>query len=124
MAFSHRDRRAHRTLWRVLAGVGLGTVALSAVTMFGPDVALDLGAIAGLAVLGWVGLMAGEEAVHEYGHDLQAVAGGDASTGFTRAEVRSEVGLDRSVGFPTARSPHARSPARSPDRARPPSWAR
>jgi len=116
VSFSHRDRRTHRVLWRVLGGVGAGTLVLGGLAMFGPDVALGLGALAGLAVLGWVGMVAGEEAVHEYGRDLRSVARGEDSNGFVRAEVHSDVGLDRSVGLPSARSPHVRPSARSPDR--------
>jgi len=116
MSFSHRDRRTHRTLWRVLGGVGAGTLALSALAMFGPDVALEVGALAGLAVLGWVAMAAGEAAVHEYGRDLRSVTQGEDVSGFVRAEVRSDVGLERPVGLPTARSPHARPAPRAGDR--------
>ncbi|MGP8071976.1 MAG: hypothetical protein ACLPZM_02465 [Thermoplasmata archaeon] len=113
MSFSHRDRRAHRTLWRILGGVGAGTLVLCGLAMFGPDVAFGLGALVGLAVLGWVGMAEGEEAVREYDHDLRSVTAGSDGDGFVRAEVRSDVGLERPIGFPAVRSPHTRPPTRS-----------
>ncbi len=94
----------------------MGSLALSALAMFGPNAALGLGALAGLGVLGWIAMVAGEEAVHEYGHDLRRVAAGEEGDGFLRAEVRSDVGLERPVGLPSARSPHVRPPARSAER--------
>ena len=60
--------------------VGVGSLALSALAMFGPNAALGLGALAGLGVLGWIAMVAGEEAVHEYGHDLRRVAAGRRGT--------------------------------------------
>jgi len=116
MSFSHRDRRAQRALWRLLGGIGVGTLVLSVLAMFGPEVALGLGALAGLAALGWVAMLAGEEAVHDYSHDLRTAAAGADSDGFVRAEVRSDVGLERPVGLPSTRSPNVRPPVRAPDR--------
>ena len=119
MSFSHRDRRAHRTVWRVLAGVCGGGLALGALAFYGPDAALGLAALCGLAALGWAAMLAGERAVSEYGHDLRTVLESDAERGFVHAEVRSDVGLEREVGRPSGRSPHVRPPSPTPDPVRP-----
>lgn len=110
MSFSHRDRRVHRFLWRVLGVAVGGFILLGGLVLYGPTVALELAGLIGLAALGAATMVVGERAVAEYEVDLRAVHSGGPSSGLLRAEVRSEVGLERSVGLRSRASPHARRP--------------
>jgi hypothetical protein len=108
MSYSHRDRRVHRFLWRVLAVTAAGSVLLGGLVFYGPTIALAVAGLVGLAALGAITISVGERGVAEYERDLRDVRGGDVASGLLRAEVRSDVGLERSVGLPSARSPHSR----------------
>ena len=108
MSFSHRDRRMHRWLWRSLGLAAGGSVLLGAFALAGPTVELELAGLLGLAALGGATMALGDRAVTEYERDLRAVQAGEDSSGLLRAEVRSDVGLERAVGLPSARSPNSR----------------
>ncbi len=108
MSFSHRDRRVHRFLWRLLALAAGGFTLLAALVMYGPPVALELAGLLGLVTLGAATMVVGERAVAEYERDLRTVRSGGPSSGLLRAEVQSDVGLDRTVGLPSRSSPHTR----------------
>ena len=115
MSFSHRDRRAHRSVWRLLVGVTAATVALGAIAQYERAVpAIGAAAVAGLAITGGAALLAGERLIADYGNDLRNGRRPDGPDGFVRVEVRSEVGLERPVGLPTHRSPNVRSPSHRP----------
>ncbi len=115
MSFSHRDRRIHRFLWRTLGTAAGVAVVLGGLVLYDPSVALSIAGLLGLAALGAATMSVGERAVAEYERDLRAVRGGGPSTGLLRAEVGSDVGLERSVGLPSRRSPHARRTSRTGD---------
>ena len=115
MSFSHRDRRIHRFLWRTLGLAAGGFVLLAALVFYGPTIALEVAGLVGLATLGAATMAIAERAVTEYERDLRVVRAGERSTGLLRAEVRSDVGLERSVGLPSGRSPHARPAPRASD---------
>jgi hypothetical protein len=107
MSFSHRDRRTHRTVERGLAWIA-GTVAaltLLAVALPGSWGVLCVGA---LAVSGGAYLLWSEEVLSEYVSDLRAASNERADRDFLRAEVAGTVGLERTVGRPTERSPNTR----------------
>jgi hypothetical protein len=108
VAFSHRDRRIHRFLWRTLAVAAGGFTLLGALVLYGPTEALALAGLLGLATLGAATMVVGERAVAEYERDLRTVRTGGPSSGLVRVEVASEVGLERSVGLPSRSSPHSR----------------
>jgi hypothetical protein len=112
MSYSHRDRRAHRLIWRVLGVTAVGSVGLGALALYGPTTALEVAGLAGLVALGGATLSLGERAVSDYERDLRSVQVDGGASGLLQAEVRSDVGLERPVGLPTQRSPHARPPAR------------
>jgi hypothetical protein len=114
-SFSHRDHRVRRHIGQTLAGIALGSLGLLGISLLAAPAALALAALAGLALLGGAALLVGERALKEYERDLRAVAGGEILDGFLRAEVQSEVGLDRPVGLPSTRSPLSRPRMRSPD---------
>jgi hypothetical protein len=109
MSFSHRDRRVHRTLERALALTAAAVLTLGAAASLVGSAWLGIVCVAGLAVVGGVYLAAGDRWVAEYEHDLRTVRAGHGSSGLLRAEVESEVGLDRPVGGPRRRSPHTRA---------------
>jgi len=107
MEFSHRDRRAHRTVERGLAWIA-GTVALLtllAVALPGSWGILCVGALAvgGGAYVLWSGPV-----LAEYVSDLQTASRESSNRGFVQAEVADLVGLERAVGRPTERSPNSR----------------
>ena len=107
-AYSHRDRRAHRTVWRALGLVTGASGGLVALALVAPGALAPAGAIAGLVGVGAVYLGWGDRILMEYTRDLRSVRDETREFGFLRAEVRSEVGLTREVGKPTGRSPHSR----------------
>ncbi len=117
MSYSHRDRRAQRYVWRLLAGVGAATVGLSAAAMLGgAQFATGLGAVVALGVVGAVSVATGVRAIDEYAQDLQIGRHPGGAGGLVRAEVRSAVGFERPVGLPSRRSPNVRPPAGRPPR--------
>lgn len=61
-----------------------------------------LGAL-GMGYIGW-----SDRFLEEYAADLRTGADGSGTDGFLRVELHTPVGLDREIGRPTARSPHAR----------------
>lgn len=107
-AFSHRDRRMHRTVARGFAAV---CVAVTTLTLFVLAVrgALweTLGVVA-LAASGGVYLLWSQRVLSDYSGDLRTVGEGSDEGGFLRAETAGHVGLSRSVGRPSERSPHVR----------------
>jgi hypothetical protein len=107
MSFSHRDRRTHRTVKRGLAWIAgtVGALTLLAVVLPGSWGILCVGALAvsGAAYLLWSGPV-----LSEYVSDLKAASNENSDRGFLRAEVAGIVGLERTVGRPTERSPNTR----------------
>ncbi len=108
MAFSHRDRRAHRSIWRALAAVLGLVVGLVLVALEMPYDALGVAAVGGLSAVGLGYLTWSERLLARYSADLRGVLEGISGSGFARAEVGTEVGLERPVGSPAGRSPHSR----------------
>jgi len=101
--YSHRDRRAYRTVWRALGALAGTGGALIILALLAPGSVAPAAAIAGLlgagaAYLGW-----GDRLLGEYDQDLRSVRTGAAASGFVRVEVGSGVGLEREVGSPTGR---------------------
>jgi len=108
MDYTHRDRRAQRTVTRAFVSVVGGTAGLIGLALVVPvDVAGLAGVLAlaglGAAYVGW-----SERLVAKYAEDLRAGAEGSAGAGLLRVEMHTRVGLEREVVRPTARSPHAR----------------
>ena len=108
MPFSHRDRRAHRTVNRGFAWIA-GTVTaltLLAIALPGSWGILCVGALAvsGAGYLLWSGPV-----ISEYVSDLKASATTSPDRSFRRAESEGLLGLERTVGRPTERSPNTRS---------------
>jgi len=108
-AYSHRDRRAHRTIGKALAVLTGAVGSLVTLAVLAPGSEAPTGAILGLCVVGAVYLGWGDRLLRDYARDLRAVRDGSQRSGFVRAEVVSQVGLARDVGRPTGRSPHSRS---------------
>ena len=107
-AYSHRDRRAQRAIWRCLGIVGAAIVALSAFILLAPSADWGILGIGGLIVTGGAYVVWSQQALSEYAWDLRAMRDGTVSSGFLRAEAGSLFGLDRIVGRPTERSPNTR----------------
>ena len=116
MAFSHRDRRAHRAVWRGLAALAVGELALGTLALFAPRAWVGLIAVAALGAIGLAALDWGLGLVDRYATDLRRAREGGPLGGFERVEALSRFDLDRPVGRPTALSPHARR--RTPERRR------
>ena len=108
MAFSHRDRRAHRSVGRALAAVLGLVVGLVLVALEMPYDAVGLAAVGGLSAVGLGYLIWSERLLSRYSADLRGVLEGISDSGFVRAEVGTAVGLERAVGSPAGRSPHRR----------------
>jgi hypothetical protein len=108
MEYTHRDRRAQRAVSRVFFGLVGATVALIGFALEVPlwfaglVSVIALGAL-GVGYIGW-----SDRLLEEYAKDLRTGAEGSGTDGFLRVELNTPVGLDRAVGRPTARSPHAR----------------
>jgi hypothetical protein len=109
-AYSHRDRRVHRTIARSLATVSALVAALATLSIFSPDSVVGVTGIVALAILGAAYLYWSERVVAEYARDLRAIRDGSTDDGFLRVEMGSAIALDRAVGRPTERSPHVRLP--------------
>ena len=108
MGYSHRDRRAYRAAFRDLELVVGATLALSVLTMVLPWDLLALVALLGLAALGGLSMLHAERLLGTYAQDLAHVRAGAEANGFLRAEVTSDVGLERPIVRPSATSPHRR----------------
>lgn len=93
-------------------------LALSAVVLVAPPAWLGILGIGGLIVTGAATVVWSQRVLTEYTRDLRAVRDGVVPDGFLRAEAASSVGLERTVGRPTERSPHfrRRRPTGSPNR--------
>jgi len=114
MEFSHRDRRAQRAVGRAFFGMVAVTLALIGVSLVVPLWFAGLVGVVALGILG-IGYLGWSDALLEsYSNDLRDELAGGRAGGFLRAEIGSPAGLDRDVGRPTARSPHARR--RTPER--------
>jgi hypothetical protein len=86
----------------------LSVGALGTLAFLDPSHFLGLGALIGLGVLGGGYLVGADRVLSEYRRDLQSVHDDGETTGLLRAEVGSQVGLERPVGLPSQRSPHVR----------------
>jgi len=120
MRLSHRDHRIDETVrsafWMMLALVGVvGILAFLA-----PWTVIGVAALGGLAAVGGIYVVRSEQAISEYVHDLRSVRGGGDVSGWVRFEVGSRVALDRQVGLPARRSPHARPASGRPGPLPPP----
>jgi len=110
-SYSHRDRRAHRELDRMLGGVGAGVAALTALALYLPPPLLGGLAVGGLVALGGAYLLWAERFLTEYERDLKSGMEPEGRPAFLRAEVTSSVGLEAPPRTPP--SPHSR-PRRPP----------
>ncbi len=108
MAFSHRDRRAHRNVTRGFVALAATVAVLTVVVLALPVRPAELVAVGALVLAGAAYLIASSRFLDRYSDDLRRVRDGAAADGFLRAEAGSSVGLDRSVGRPSTRSPHSR----------------
>jgi hypothetical protein len=106
--YSHRDRRAHREVWRMLGILAGGASALALTALWAPGWVVPLGAIAAIIGFGGAVVRWGDRVVEEYESDLLVVREGRQSSGFVRAEVGSQVGLERKASVATGPSPHRR----------------
>ena len=91
--YSHRDHRAYRDVFRLLATAVVATVALLALASVVGSALLGLASLLALVALGLASLAASERLVDRYVRDLRAVAIGGGVSGRLRVEVRSRVGL-------------------------------
>lgn len=107
-AYSHRDRRAQRTVARGLATFSAVVLVLAALAMLAPGAWWGPLGVVALAASGAVYLFWSQRLVSEYARDIRVVHDGSIENGFLRAEAGSIVGLDRPVGRPSERSPHVR----------------
>lgn len=115
--FSHRDRRAHRTVTRALLAVGGAVAGLTIAALTLPIETVALAAVGALLVLGFAYIGWSDRFLAEYIHDLRSVREGSLVRGFARAEVGTSVGLERELVRPTSPSPHTRRrPPASPPR--------
>lgn len=108
MGYSHRDRRAYRSAFRDLEWVIAATLGLGILVMVLPWVLVALVALLTLGVVGGVSMLHAESLIGSYARDLAHVRAGSARDGFLRAEVTSDVGLERAIVRPSAKSPHRR----------------
>jgi hypothetical protein len=108
MEYSHRDRRAHREVARGFALVTATVAGLTLFVLYAPKPLFGFLGVVGLGVVGGGFVVWGERLLADYRHDLLAGAAEPPAGGFARAEVGGVVGLERAVGRPTERSPHAR----------------
>jgi hypothetical protein len=113
--FSHRDRRVDRTVHRALGAMILAVGMLGTLAFLSPSPLSGLFALLGLGAVGGVYLVGAGRVLAEYRGDLRRVHGGGTVDGLLRAEVESEVGLDRPVGLPSQRSPLVRGAPGRPD---------
>jgi hypothetical protein len=114
MDYSHRDRRAHRTVARAFAVLFAFVVALTIVALLVPGTVPGLASFASLVLAGFGAVLWGDRVAAEYGEDLRTVGNGTAVDRFVRLEVASRVGLERVIGRPSERSPHSRRRPGSP----------
>jgi len=119
MSYSHRDRRAHRDVRRDFEIVLGATVALGVVILFVTWPFVWIAALLALAALGAVSMARADRLIRIYARDLEGVRTGKGGSGVLRAEVSSDVGLDRSVVRPSAVSPHRRRGPVAQDREAP-----
>lgn len=106
--YTHRDRRAQRSVSRAFLAMGGIIVGLIVFALGMPfDLAGLLGVVAlgglGIAYLGW-----SDRLLRAYTDDLRTGLEGGGASGLLGVELRTPVGLDRAIGRPTARSPHVR----------------
>jgi len=108
MAYSHRDRRAHRDVRRDFEIVLGAVLALGVLVLVAPWSIVSIAALVALAGLGAIAMWRADRLFGTYARDLAAVRAGSEPSGFLRAEVASEVGLERRIVHPSAGSPHRR----------------
>lgn len=106
--YTHRDRRAHRDVRRAFWSVVGASLGLTSLAMLVPLPLIGLGAVVALGILGAVCMAWSERVLGSYTNDLRRALEGGEVDGFVRVEVRSTVGLDRTVGGRTSPSPHSR----------------
>jgi hypothetical protein len=106
--YTHRDRRAQRAVGRVFFGLAGATVALIGFALGVPVRFAGLVSVVALGALGMGYIGWADRFLEEYATDLRTGADGSGTDGFLRVELNTPVGLDREIGRPTARSPHAR----------------
>jgi len=111
MSFSHRDRRTQRAVARGLAWVAVAATAFTLLAVALPG-AWGLLGVGALVVSGATYLFWSEPVLSGYASDLRAATADGAARDFLRAEVAGTVGVRRTVGRPTERSPNARPRAR------------
>lgn len=115
MAYSHRDRRTHRIVWRGLETLGGAVVLLVLAALLAPEPWLGLVAVVGIGAAGLAALAWGNAVVGSYTADLRRYRDGTYLEGFARAELVPRFGLEQPTGQPSRRSPHHR-PGAPPDR--------
>ena len=113
MAYSHRDRRAHRTVQRGLAALTVTTFLLVLAALLVPVAWVGLLAVVTLGIAGLLAVAWGHLVVAEYSTDLRRYREGAPMDGFARAELSSRFELDRPAGPPSGPSPHRRAGARA-----------
>ena len=106
--YSHRDRRAHRAIKRGLATMVAAVLVGIGLAVGTPVAVIGAVAIGGLVAAGLGSVIWGERLFTAYGRDLRSYRSGVAMDGFVRAEIASQVGLERGEAGPTSRSPHVR----------------
>ncbi|MCI4353776.1 MAG: hypothetical protein L3K06_00230 [Thermoplasmata archaeon] len=109
-SYSHRDHRVFRAVYRLLAGVGLVTLALIGVSLVAPWPAVGALAVLGLALVGSLAILRSSAIVDGYVDDLHRVGRGDAVAPMLRLEVASRIELERPVFVGARPSPNARRP--------------
>ncbi|MCI4330972.1 MAG: hypothetical protein L3K19_03905 [Thermoplasmata archaeon] len=110
--FSHRDRRVHRDLGRLSAGLLAALAIAIPLAVLSPWPQLGVAAILALAGSGALFIARAGAMGGEYADDLERVAAGTPASRWVHVEVHSRVGLSRPVGLPTERSPNVRPPSR------------
>jgi len=118
MEYTHRDRRAHRDVGRafwVMVGVSLGLTGLAFAV---PLPFVGVASVVALAVTGAVYIGWSDRLLASYATDLRLARDGGDRRDFLRVEASSAVGLERSAGAPSGRSPNVRRrPAGAPSAA-------
>ena len=108
MGFSHHDRRVHRLVTRRLGLLAGLVVTLVLIALVAPFALAGTLAVVALAALGLTYVAWSDRLLARYAAQLRSVREGTVTDGFLRAEALSSVGLERTLGRPSERSPHTR----------------